>query len=177
MEVFEAILSRKSVRSYTGDKVSEEDFNKILLAGQATPVGMGRYDKVHISVIEDRELLDAIDANGAEFLHIPDGHPLYGAPTLILVSTKEEAPIPVTTDYSNAAVLLENMALAAVDLGIGHCLIWGTIAGLNQRPDLVEKLKLPEGFRPSCGIVIGKTEDVYETRDIPLDRISVNYVK
>ena len=33
--MFKTIFSRKSIREYTGEKISSEDLNKILEAGQA----------------------------------------------------------------------------------------------------------------------------------------------
>lgn len=48
MEFKKILNTRKSVRSYTGEKISEETLDAILEAGQASPVGMAYYDKVHM---------------------------------------------------------------------------------------------------------------------------------
>lgn len=176
MEVFSAIHRRKSIRSYTGEMISPEDLQQIILAGQAAPVGMSRYASIHITVIENQELLREIDTQGATFLGMPDAHPLYGAPALILVSMRTVSQVPVTTDYSNASMVLHNMSLAATSLGVGHCLIWGAIAGLNQCPELVNKLDIPEGFKAGCGLVVGITDESYAERDTPDNRISVSYL-
>ena len=85
-------------------------------------------------------------------------------------------PAAGNVPYSNAAVIVENMSLAATDLGLGSCLIWGCIAGLNQKPELVARLGLPEGQVPSCGLVLGETAEILEEREIPADRISVSYL-
>ena len=91
MDFIDSLFSRKSIRSYTGECVSEKDLNTILLAGNAAPVGKGRYDALHITVISDPSLLEEIAKLTAEYLGKPDMHPLYGAPHLIVVSIKEDS--------------------------------------------------------------------------------------
>ena len=175
METLKTINTRKSVRSYTG-ALSEEALQTVLMAGQAAPVGRAKYETVHMTVIRDKELLHEIDRAGAEFFNDPERKPLYDAPCLILLSTTVADPAAGNVPYSNAAIIVENMSLAATDLGLGSCLIWGCIAGLNQKPELVARLGLPEGQVPSCGLVLGETAEILEEREIPADRISVSYL-
>lgn len=54
MTVQEAINVRKSVRSYTGEPVSEEELKAILMAGQSAPIGMAKYETIHLSVITNK---------------------------------------------------------------------------------------------------------------------------
>lgn len=178
MNTLDAIFSRKSVRNYTGEKITEDELAIILKSAFAAPVGLGQYENVHITVIENREILNAIDENCAEMFGKPDMHPLYGAPMLVLISAKMP---PVNTSenvvYSNAACIAENMALAATELGVGVCHIWGAVAALSKSASITEKLEIPEGFIPCCAVTLGKTEYVYENREIPQDKISVRRYK
>ena len=107
----------------------------------------------------------------------PDMHPLYGAPTLILVSSRKPAPMMENVAYSNAAIMAHNMALAATELGVGTCYIWGATAAMSRNPEVLSELKLPEGFVPCCAISLGKTNDTYEMRDIPVDKILQTIIK
>lgn len=173
MNVMDAIMSRKSVRSFTG-QISEAELQTILMAAQAAPVGMAAYENVNLSVITDKDLLQAIDDNAAKSFN--RSNMLYGAPTLILVSTKIAGSPRDNVAYSNAASIVENMALAAVELGIGACHIWGAVAALAGNIELVAKLKLPAGFTPVCAIALGKTKEKYEKREIPANRIAVDYL-
>lgn len=175
METLKTINSRKSVRSYTG-AVSEEALQKVLLAGQAAPVGMGKYETIHFTVIRNQDLLTELDRNGAAFFGNPEATPLYGAPCLIVVSTPIPDPAKGNVAYSNAAIIAQNMHLAATDLGLGSCLIWGAIVGLNANPELVAKLGLPEGFTPCCAITLGETAETFEEKTIPADRIATDYI-
>lgn len=173
MDVSQAINNRKSIRTYTGEPVTEAQLKAILKAANEAPVGMGKYDCYQLTVITEKELLKAIDANGAEFFGDPSLHPLYGAPTLILVSGKEEGNVP----SANAAMIIHNMALEAVEQGVGQVDIYGAVAGLNQNADLIARLHLPEGFKPYGGIAVGQTTETYSSREIPAERIAVSYLK
>ncbi len=177
METRKVINNRKSVRSYTGEKISENDLQAILKAANEAPVGMGRYENVHLTVIEKPELLQAIEENAARMFGRPDMKPLYGAPVYVLVSAKPMNEAMGNVEYSNAAIIVQNMALTAVDLGVGSCYIWGATMALHTNPDLVRQLSLPEGFSPCCGIVLGVTAETYADRVIPDQRIAINYLK
>lgn len=178
MNTMEAICARKSIRTYTGEQITPEELNTILKAANAAPVGMGQYESVHLTVITSKELLDKIDAAGAAMFGKPDIHPLYHAPMLILVSAKMptvESMKNVT--YSNAAIIVQNMALAAAELGVGACHIWGATMATVNAPEVLNALQLPEGFVPCCAITLGKTDGAYEPREIPMDRIAKNTIE
>lgn len=174
METMTTITSRKAIRSYTGKKPSKAVMDQILTAVQAAPVAMGSYDKFHVTIIENPDILKAIDAAGAKFFKKPDAHPLYGAPILILISAKPGmGPALGNADYASAGILVHNMALAATDQNVGNCYIWGAVMGMNQDADLVAKLNLPEGFIPCCGITLGETTETFTPRDIPAGRLAI----
>ncbi len=174
MDTMDNLFSRKSIRSYTGEKISEDDFKSIMRATDASPVGRAKYDNLHLTIIEKPELLKSIDENAANAFGDPDMHPLYGAPTLIIVSARnDEGPVE-NVQYSNAAIMVQTLTMAAVDLGVGHCDIWGAVRLLSD--ELKAKLKLPEGFVPCCGIILGKTDEKYTKRNIPVDRVTKNFI-
>ena len=175
LETLQTIKSRRSIRKYTGEKISKDQLDQILTAAQASPVGMGKYKNLHLTIINNPELLDEIDQNAQNLFKI-NRQMLYGAPTLILVSTQIEGDsIDIyNVAFSNAACVIENMSLAAVNLGIGTCHIWGAINALNQNSDLVSKLNLPEKFIPAAGILLGVTDEKYSERKIPENRIAMN---
>lgn len=172
MEFTTLLNSRKSIRSFTGETVSDETLKKILHAANASPVGLGKYDSVHLTVVKSKELLAELEQNAANLLNMANHSFLYNAPELIIVSTAATNNV----GYSNAAIIAHNMALAAVDENAGVCLIWGCTAALAGNPQLVAKLGIPEGFSPACAVAIGMTADNYVPREIPDDRISMNII-
>lgn len=177
MNTLDAIYSRKSVRSYKTEMISDAEVQAIVKAAWASPVGMGRFDNVMLTVITNEEFLAALDKKTAEAFGDPEMHPLYGAPLMILVSAKVNGSPDANAAYSNPAGIVENMALAAVELGLGTCHIWGAIRVLNESPELLAKLDMPEGFTPCCAGIFGYTDEKYEIRDIPENKISTVYME
>lgn len=179
LNTLDTLFSRKSVRSYTGEQITADELEVILKSACAAPVGLGKYEDVHLTVIQNPELLDKIDAAGAAVLNKPASQSLYKAPTLILVSSKRPDPennVMVNLAHSNAAIVVHNMVLAATDLGLGACHIWGATAAVSMNPDLIAELNLPEDFIPCCAVSLGKTDESYSIREIPLDRITKNVI-
>lgn len=177
MNTMETICSRKTIRSFTGENITEEEMRIIIKAANAAPVGMGAFETMHLTVITNKELLEKIDAAGAKMFNKPDMHPLYGAPVLVLVSSSGVTPPMENVAFSNAAIMAHNMALAAVELGVGACYIWGAVMALSADSELLAQLNLPEGFVPCCAVALGKTDCEYELRDIPENKIAKTFIK
>lgn len=74
--------------------------------------------------------------------------------------------------YTNA-----NMALAATELGVGACHIWGAVGTLNASNELKALLNIPKGMTPCCAIALGHFGGKYEIREIAPNRITTNYMK
>lgn len=169
MKTLDALYSRKSVRSYTGESVSEAELSEILRAAYAAPVGRARYDTLHLTVITDKDYI-------SRWEDACEGKPFYDAPTVILVSSEMTGdPGQDNVRFSNAAIVVHNMAVAATDMGIGACHIWGAVRTLNDSPELLGELSIPEGKTPCCAIIIGVTDEKYTLRKIEDKRISVSY--
>ncbi len=177
MNTLDAIYSRKSIRNFNGEKITESELNEILKTAYAAPIGRAMYDTLSIAVIENKEILDSWEKTAADVFGNPDMHPFYGAPTVILVSSVIGEAMMNNVNYSNAAIVVHNMALAATELGIGACHIWGAVGALGANCDLKSKLAIPENMVPCCAIALGKIDEKYEIRDIPHERIKTEFVK
>lgn len=176
MNTLETLYSRRSIRNFNGEPITQSELDEILKAANAAPVGRGMYDSLAMTVISDPEILAAWEQTMANAVGNPDLHPFYGAPTVILVSSVLPAA-PNNVNYSNAAILVHNMALAATELGVGACHIWGAVGVLGANAELVSRLKVPEGMTPCCAIALGKTDEQYTPREIPENRIKTEFVK
>lgn len=75
MTMMETICCRKSIRSYTGENITAEELEVILKAANASPVGMGQFDSLHLTVITNKELLAKIEASAAAMFGKPDMQP------------------------------------------------------------------------------------------------------
>lgn len=172
MELNRVFNTRKSIRQFNGKPVSPQVHAQLIHAANASPVGMGRYDSVHLTVVTNPAMLDAIEANTAAIFGGERRKTLYNAPELIIVSSATANNV----GYSNAAIIAHDMALAAVDAGVGACHIWGSVMALANNAELTKKLGIPEGFTPACGLAVGEMDAPYAERNIPDNRISMNIV-
>ena len=173
MNTLDTIYSRRTVRDFNGKAIGEQELSQILKAAYAAPVGRAMYDSLSMTVVTNKALLEKWEQHMAKAVGNPDMHPFYGAPTVILVSSVGADNV----NYSNAATLVQNMALAATDMGVGACHIWGAVRALNNNAELVKELKVPDGMAPCCAIALGYFDGEYEMREIPENRIKTEYVK
>jgi len=177
MNTLEAIAKRTSCRAYKAEQIKDEDLTKILQAANAAPVGMGKYETLKITVIQSRELLDKIDEEGKKFFNNPAmQHPLYGAPTLIMISGAANNG-DITMSLCNASCLIENMTIEAADLGLGSCYIMGNTAAIRNNAEICKAMQVPEGFKPCAGIIVGYAAAEAEKRELVTDKIQTVYVK
>jgi len=175
METLKTIAMRKSTRSYKAEQVTQEELNTVLHAGCAAPVGSGKYETVHMTVIQKPELLDRITQAAAKASGNPDAKPFYGAPTVILISCKKREDSNVY--IANAACIVENMHLAATDLGLGSVYLWGFLNAFSAEPELLDELSLPKGFVPVSAMTLGyPTEPLTEEKELS-QTININTIK
>lgn len=167
MQLSEAMNKRRSIRSYTGEPINDGQLEKILNAAYEAPIGMGKYDGIHLTIITEKDLLKEIDAGAAKLFGNPSAHPLYGAPMLIVISSGSQSNVA----SADAGFILQNMSLEAVELGIGQCVIYGAVGAVSQNKELLSKLQLPEGYTPLGGLALGLTKEVYTDRKIPESHI------
>ncbi len=172
MEFRDVVSCRRSIRSFTGETVSEQERSSIIRAANASPVGLAKYESVHLTDIRSRDILNKLEQLTAKAFGAEGRSFLYGAPELIVVSSSATDSV----GCSNAAIIAHNMALAAVDLGVGVCHIWGCIIALAADKGLIKELGIPEGFTPVCAVALGKSSVEYTEREIPDDRISLNTI-
>ena len=170
MNTLEAIAKRKSTRSYTSAPVPEEVLNAILQAGFAAPVAMARYDSLHITVIQSEEIIRRINDMTAEMFAKRMGvkkNTDFGARTLLLVSTATEG-LPPEMAYANVGIVVENMVLAATDLGISTVILGGAPRMIAEDEALMKDLGIPVDFKPVLGACLG-----YATTDEPAKEHSI----
>lgn len=175
MEVMDAMSRRQSCRAYLPQQILNEKRDEILKAANAAPAGMGEYQNVRLSVIQSAALLEKLDRCGAAFMGDPSLRPTYGAPTVILVSVSRDSKQDVA--YCNAACIVENMHLAATDLGLGSVYLLGCIRALQQDETLQRELKIPEAFFPASALAVGYCAETGHMRALTTDRIKTDYLR
>ena len=142
METWDAIRSRRNVRTYEDRPISDDDLGRILEAARRTPSGSNkqRWDFV---VVRDRDRLQRLSAIWQGARHIPGS-----AATIALIGPdpdEERERISVAYDMGQ---LTMSIMLAATDLGIGSA-----HSSAHDQEVAREVLEIPEGYR--CWWMIG----------------------
>lgn len=118
MELYEGLLTRRSVRSFKPDAVPQEQLEKIAEAGLYAASGMGR-QATKIVVITDWVLRDRLSHDNAVVMGREEIDPFYGAPAVLLVLADKKVP----TAVYDGSLVMGNLMLAAHALGLGSCWI------------------------------------------------------
>jgi nitroreductase len=143
----EAILTRRSVRRYTDEPVTEEQIEEMLRAAMAAP-SAGDQRPWDFVIITERETLDAI----------PEFHRyakmLHDAPLAIVVCADLDRQVHEGYWVQDCSAATENLLLAAHAIGLGA--VW---LGVYPREERVEGLRrllgLPENVVPLNVVSIG----------------------
>lgn len=167
METFEAILTRRSIRSYKEKKVQKEFINKMLKAAMYAPSARN-YQPWHFVVADDREILD----------RIPDLHPyaymVNEAPLGILICG--DSKIEKTPEYNaiNCAAATQNLLLEAHELGLGA--VWlGVYPREERMKNLSSLFSLPEHIIPISLVAAGYPDEMKTAGDrFKYDRVYHN---
>lgn len=149
--VFENILNRKSVRSYTDRAVSREQIDTLLRAAMAAPTGRDMRPWKFV-VVDDKETLAALAEQLPHHKMLPEAAvAIVVCGDLSVVDDKGEASRNWTFDCSAAT---ENLLLMAEAMGLGA--VWTGIHPYDERVTAVRSaLELPEEIIPLNLIPIG----------------------
>jgi nitroreductase len=147
MSALDIIMTRRSVRSFLDEPVSDEDAIRILDAARLAPSG-GNRQRWRFIYINDDRVLRMVKGCCPGF---------YGSATAAIVAGLEyEEGAFGGAGYEGVVGVLdigfaaENILLAAHALGLGGCAIASFNAGCISKV-----LNLPEGFRPVLAISLG----------------------
>jgi nitroreductase len=185
MELDACIKGRRSVRAYTEEPVSKEQVDAVLEAGVWAPTAMHR-EPLKFVIIENKELIKYVSDQTklaikqfmppyAERFSTPEDIICYNAPMLILVCAAKD-PQWGSLDFTDAVLAAENMFLKAHDLGLGTCYM-GFVNQLNNKPDVLKKMGLPENFSMLVPFVLGHPKNGKPASDKRKMPEIVNWIK
>jgi nitroreductase len=166
MNVYDAIISRRSTRRFDSKAVPEEILDKLVEAGRYAPSG-GNSQSTHFFVITDRGVLNELTVlvqQAFAEMEVTEGmYPSlvssitrsksgayrfhYDAPVLIVLANKKD----YGNNIADCACALENMMILANEMDLGSC--W-----INQLKWLNEDAGLLAYFQ-SMGL--GEDERIY----------------
>ena len=147
MQTLEAIKTRRAVRSWTGEPVTENLLRAILEAGNSAPSPLNS-QPWHFTIVRRKDTIETLmeQAHHGSFLSLAD--------VVIVVTVTAKAEIDEWLAEHEQHVFsgvcaMENMWLAAWDLGLGAC--WVTLNEKTTR----ELLSIPSDQKLLGSIALG----------------------
>lgn len=164
MKLLEVMQKRRSVRTYTGEAVSEEDVTCILQAGLLSASGKAIRPWEFI-VVRNKETLKSMSrcrVAGSQMLEAADC-------AIVVLGDEEKSDVWV----EDCSVAMANMHLMADSLGVGSCWIQGRLreapGGRTTEAYLRELLEFPENYRLEAILSLGMPQNhpgAYELGDL-----------
>lgn len=154
-QTIEDLISRRSIRKFKDEQISDEDLNTILEAGTYAPTGRGAQSP-KIVVIQNPETIKEFSAWNRSFfpMEVPDDvDPFYGGKTLLIVLADSERPTYVEDGASVLTVLVN----AAHAIGVGSCWIHRArdeFASAKGK-SLLKEWGIPESYEGIGHVVLG----------------------
>jgi nitroreductase len=152
-ERLQIIFSRRSIRKYTSEPISEADLTSLLEAGMAAPSAMNRRPW-HLVAVTDREILDEIGCRP------PYDRTLPGAALVIVVCGD-----PSVSGWwlQDCTLATENILVAAAGLGLG-----AVFMGCHTKPEregpIRQALGIPDEIGMASVLCVGHPAEDKEAR-------------
>jgi nitroreductase len=163
-ETLKTIKSRRSVRNFKPEQITDDELNMIVEAGQYAPSAANQ-QSWHIVAIQNKDILKKLsetfkgvflNSGNPRFEAIAKAegfNPFYNAPTYIMVFGDGKAIAPT----HDCCLALENMMLAAQSQGIGSCWLHA-VNFVFAKPEgiaLEKEFGIPEGYVPVGAAAFG----------------------
>ena len=153
--MIETILTRRSIRKYTEEKISEEVVEKLLACAFAAPSAMNRRP-FHVVVVDDQEMLKQISEAGMYTKMIAN------APMCMVVCGDHKRQPFKEMLMNDCSAMIENILLAAHSLGLGA--VWcGVMPRMGLHKKLSALLDLPMTVEPMGIVSLGYPAETKET--------------
>lgn len=151
MDTLKAILSRRSIRKYSGKAIPEEYYEIMLKAAMHAPSARNR-QPWHFIVINDKIILNRLAESN------PSWKMLSQADKAIVVCGDTETEDAESSLIQDCSAATQNLLLAAHELGLGA--VW---LGVHPREDRVREIRnamgLPDRILPVSMISIGTPDE------------------
>jgi Fe-S-cluster-containing hydrogenase component 2 len=193
-QLLKLIKSRRSIRNYESENLSQEIMEKLKNMLKYPPTGCN-YHKLHFSIIDDVEVMNRFrnrTNNKIKKMFLSTGDNLItkkfarykkaflegndviyrNAPHMIVVSSPINAPCA----NEDGIISLSYFELYAQSLGVGT--LWCGFAQLCLKifPDLCEFLEIPDNYKPVYVMLFGKTKVKY-ARTVQPEEYKITLVK
>ena len=162
MELLKLLQSRRSIRKYTDEHISDETLEKILQAGLLAPSSRAIYP-VELVAVRDKEMLRGLSeckAAGAAMLKNADA-----AIVVVGDTAKSDAWI------EDCSITMTLMMLEATEQGVGNCWVQcrgrQTSEGTSTEERIKSLLDIPDNFGVLAILSLGMPAEELAPRELP----------
>ncbi len=169
-DIIEIIKTRRCVREYKDNDVSDADIEFLIDCGRYAPSGFNMQPWSFL-VIKNKDVLHKLSESGKKsmipllepvktiskkasdflvFLKTKGTSMFYGAPVLVIILGNKNSP---TADV-DCTLAAQNMMLAAHSKGIGSCWIGGLLPAITDEK-LLKELGAPDGYKAVAPLIFG----------------------
>ncbi len=169
-DIIEIIKTRRCVREFKEDAISDEDIKFLIDCARYAPSGFNMQPWSFL-VIKNKDLLHKLSESGKKamipllepmkntskkasdflvFLKTKGTSLFYNAPMLVIILGNKNAP---TADF-DCSMAAQNMMLAAHSKGIGSCWIGGLLPALMDEK-ILKELEVPQGYKAVAPLIFG----------------------
>lgn len=175
--VIDAIMARRSIRHYKATPVPRELLQKIAECGVYAPNAMNKQEW-EIRIVDDPAFLDGVtelmkvDMPGFVNADDPDFRNAFRNATAIIAVACPDDSTGMT--LLNVGLLGENMCLAALELGLGTCVMGGPSMFLNtneKAKPYLDKLGFSDGYKLRYVLGVGYPDETPEVTPRDLSKI------
>ena len=158
--MYEKILTRRSVRKYAPQQITDAELDKVLEAGLYAPTAKNNQKPVMVAV-RDKEIRDLLSRINAEVMDV-EMDPFYGAPCVVVVLCDTAR----YTWVEDGSLVLGNLMNAAHAVGLGSCWIHRAreMFDSEEGKALLRKWGLPETLRGVGNCILGYPDEAPEAK-------------
>lgn len=169
MDMLEIMRSRRSVRRYTDEKLSDEQLKEIVSGALLAPSGHSKYPCEFI-VVKSRELLEKMSHCRKGVAKMLEG----AAAAVVVIADKDKSD----TFVEDSCVAMMSMQLVATSLGVGNC--WIQVRNRDAEDDTSSEnylrgvLNFPENF--ACQAILSLGYPAKPPRARELDKLNFDKI-
>lgn len=156
-ETINNIKTRRSIKKYKSDIISDEIIDSIIDAGTYAPSGMNKQSAIIVAV-KDKETRDKLSKLNAKIMGNESIDPFYGAPVVLVVLADKN----VRTYLYDGSLVMSNLMLAAHSLGVGSCWIHRAkeMFELDEGKEILLSLGIDGDYEGIGNCILGYADEI-----------------
>lgn len=157
-ETINVLKTRRSIRTFKDEQITDEELKQILEVGTYAPSGMGLQTSLMV-VVQDKDLIQKLSKMNAKFTNNPDEDPFFGAPTIVIVFADGSKKNYV----KDGSLVMGNLMNAAHALGVGSCWINRAeeVFDTSEGKKLLKEWGIDEKYVGIGNCILGYTDGQY----------------